>query len=64
MQALARRFRLSLTAMGLKIMSGEVAAPGQQGGGPSNNPGAAALGAALGPQGGNNNGGGAPTVQS
>ncbi len=49
--------------LGLKIMSGEVPAPGQQGGGPSNNPAAALLGKALGPQGGNNSGGGAATVQ-
>jgi len=53
-----------LRTLGLKIQSGEIAAPGQQGGGPSNNPVAAMIGKALGQQGGNTNGGGNPMVQN
>ncbi|KKK48948.1 hypothetical protein LCGC14_3140010, partial [marine sediment metagenome] len=52
-----------LRQLGLKIQSGEVAAPGAQGGGPPGNPVAAVLGKALGQQGGNTNGGGSPMVQ-
>jgi hypothetical protein len=46
--------------LGLKMMSGQMPMPGNQGGGPSNNPVAAAMGQAMGPMGGNTNGGGAP----
>jgi len=50
--------------LGMKIMSGEMPTPGNQGGGP---PGGSAesqtIGSALGALGGNNNGGGAETVQ-
>lgn len=48
--------------LGLKMMSGVMPMPGNQGGGPSDNPVAAVLGAAMGPMGGNTNGGGSPML--
>jgi hypothetical protein len=52
-----------LRQLGLKMMSGQMPMPGNQGGGPSNNPVSAIMGAAMGPMGGNTNGGGSPMAK-